>query len=59
MKKIGRKLFFGTLGSGLLGFVLIKQKGKSFTLANKTQNKISISINPLAVKRESKGTNNG
>lgn len=59
MKKIGRKIFFGSLGTSALGFLFLKNGG--FRLSNilSPKKKIQISENPLAVKRDSKGKKNG
>lgn len=59
MKKIGRKVFFGSLGSGVLGILLLKNTGFNVTNIFSRKKKIKIQENPLAVKREVNGKSNG
>lgn len=62
-KKIHRKKFFISLGTGFAGFMLLKSFPFSFfnkkpsTL--KENNEIKVKINPLAVRRNKIGGNNG
>ena len=59
MKKIGRKIFFGSLGTSALGFLFLKNAGFRLTNILSPKKKIQISENPLAVKREFDGKKNG
>ncbi len=62
-KKIQRKKFFISLGTGFAGFMLLKSFPFSFFNKNsnslKENREINIKINPLAVRRNKIGGNNG
>ena len=53
VKKIHRKKFFASLGTGFLGFVLFNSFPFKFFVDKKMKNEdqVTIQINPLAVRR--------
>jgi hypothetical protein len=59
-KKIKRKNFFASIGTGVLSFVVLRTF--PFNLFSKNQvkktRKIKVQINPLAVQRKNSGVNN-
>ncbi|HPI37915.1 MAG TPA: hypothetical protein PK397_08235 [Ignavibacteriaceae bacterium] len=58
-KRIQRKRFFTILGSGVFGFFAFKNLPFGFLSKKEKGRKPAVTINPLAVKRESTGVNNG
>lgn len=62
-KRLKRKNFFTSLGAGIAGYVVMRSfpfrlftnKGNE----NKTDSKIKLRINPLAISRNKTGGNNG
>ncbi len=61
-KKLKRKSFFTSLGAGLAGYVAMRSfpfrllYGRSNE--DKSENKIKVKINPLAISRNKTGGNN-
>jgi len=53
-----RKKFFSSFGIGLTGLMLIKALPFKFFEKKKNNKKISVKINPLAIKREKIGGKN-
>jgi len=58
-KRIQRKKFFTVLGTGVFGFFALKNVPFGFLSKKEKRTKPDVKINPLAVKRESTGVNNG
>ncbi len=57
-KKINRKNFFSSLGAGVFGYFIIKSIPFSFLRKNITDKKVTIEINPDAVRRTKIGEKN-
>lgn len=57
-KKINRKKFFSSLGSGVFGYFVIKSIPFSFLSRNHKDKKVTIEINPDAVRRTKIGEKN-
>ncbi len=63
-KRLKRKNFFYSLGTGIAGYAVMKTFpfnfiGKRFFNDRKEQQKVLVKINPLAVSRQKIGGNNG
>ncbi|HKB87437.1 MAG TPA: hypothetical protein VKD08_14775 [Ignavibacteriaceae bacterium] len=57
-RKINRKKFFSSLGTGVFGYFVIKSIPFSFLGRNIKDKKVTIAINPDAVRRTKIGEKN-
>ncbi len=57
-RKINRKKFFSSLGTGVFGYFVVKSIPFSFMSRNIKDKKVTIEINPDAVRRTKIGEKN-
>lgn len=57
-RKINRKKFFSSLGTGVFGYLVIKSMPFSFLAKTTKQKKVTVEINPDAVSRTKIGDKN-